>query len=131
VTGVDTNVLVCYLTGDDPAQTARARDLMRRVSQADDRLLVHDIVLCELVWVLQTAYGFDKADIVATLDKLLSTRQMEFSDRDLIRLAVDDFRANSADFADCLLGRQNSARTGQPTWTFDRGTRALPYFRLL
>lgn len=129
--GVDTSVLVRYLVGDDPQQSARARALMQRVRESDERLLVSDIVLCEVVWVLRAAYGLDKPDIVATLDKLLSTRQLEFPDRDLVRLAVTDLQASSADFADCLLGRQNHARTGSPTWTFDRGTRGLDYFRRL
>jgi predicted nucleic-acid-binding protein len=129
--GVDTNVLIRYLTGDDPEQAARARELMLRVRDTDDQLLVSDIVLCEVVWVLRTAYGLDKPDVVATLDKLLSTRQLEFADRDLVRLALADFRASSADFADCLLGRRNHTRTGSPTWTFDRGTQALSYFRML
>jgi predicted nucleic-acid-binding protein len=127
VTGLDTNVLVRYLVRDEPAQAARATRELER----DERFLVDGIVLCELVWVLETGYGFSRRDIAATLEKVLATAQFEIESKDLALAALDDFRRSTADFSDCLLGRRNRAAGATETVTFDRGLRRLEGFRLL
>ena len=55
--GVDTNVLVRYLTQDDASQGKRATAVFERALTAGERIHVDTVVLCELVWVLRTAYG--------------------------------------------------------------------------
>ena len=46
---VDTNVLVRHLTGDPPAQAARAT----RYLQDADELLLPDLILAEVAYVLE------------------------------------------------------------------------------
>jgi predicted nucleic-acid-binding protein len=127
VTGLDTNVLLRYLVRDEPTQAARST----RELEHDERFLVGSIVLCELVWVLETGYGFPRRDIVGTLEKVLATAQFEIEGKDLALAALDDFRRSPADFSDCLLGRRNRAAGAAETVTFDRGLRGLEGFRLL
>jgi len=127
VTGLDTNVLVRYLVRDDPAQAARAARELER----DERFLVGSVVLCELVWVLETGYDFSRVEIGATLEKILATAQFDIEDKDLALAALGDFRASSADFSDCLVGRRNRAAGAAETVTFDRGLRGLEGFRVL
>jgi predicted nucleic-acid-binding protein len=127
VTGLDTNVLVRYLIRDEPTQAARATRELER----DERFLVDGIVLCELVWVLETGYGFSRREIAATLEKVLATAQFEIDSKDLALMALDDFSRSTADFADCLLGRRNRAASAAETVTFDRSAGRLDGFRLL
>jgi len=127
VTGVDTNVLLRYLVRDDPTQAARAARELER----GERFLVGSIVLCELVWVLETGYGFSRRDVAATLERILATAQFEIEAKDLALGALDDFRRSTADFSDCLLGRRNRAAGAAETVTFDRGLKGLEGFRLL
>jgi hypothetical protein len=49
---LDTNVLVRHLTGDPPAQGAKAT----RALQAGDELLLADLILAELAYVLESFY---------------------------------------------------------------------------
>jgi predicted nucleic-acid-binding protein len=127
VTGLDTSVLVRYLLRDEPAQAARAARELER----DERFLIGSIVLCELVWVLETGYGFRRGEIQEALEKILATAQFEIEDKDLARAALDDYGRSSADLADCLVGRRNRAAGAVETVTFDRGCRGLEGFRLL
>jgi predicted nucleic-acid-binding protein len=127
VTGVDTNVVLRYLLRDEPAQAARAARELER----DERFLIGSVVLCELVWVLEAGYGFTRAEIGVTLEKVLATAQFEIEGKDLARAALDDFRSSTADFSDCLVGRRNRAAGAAETVTFDRGLRGLEGFRLL
>ena len=44
-----------------------------------DKLLVHPVGLCATVWVLETAYDYDRSDVAVTLDRILRTAQFEDS----------------------------------------------------
>ncbi|CCV01589.1 unnamed protein product [Candidatus Paraburkholderia kirkii UZHbot1] len=65
----DTNVLLRTIVDDDEAQTTRAVDLL----ETADMVAVSLQTLCELVWVLRSRYGADRADIAAPLRTLLNT----------------------------------------------------------
>ena len=127
MTGLDTNVLLRYLLRDEPAQAARAARELER----DERFLIGSVVLCEMVWVLETGYGLPRAEIASTLERILATAQFEIEDKDRVRAALDDFTRSAADFSDCLIGRRNRAAGAVETVTFDRSLRGLDGFRLL
>lgn len=120
MTGLDTNVLVRYLTQDDPDQARRASAAVLERTSGGERCFIGPIVLCELTWVLRDAYGRAKADLVKTLDLLLATRQFEIGDKDLVREALDAYRIGRADFADYLIGVGNQHAGCAETVTFDR-----------
>jgi predicted nucleic-acid-binding protein len=49
VIGLDTNILVRYLTKDDEKQWKQAAEII----ESGEQCFVANIVLCELVWVLR------------------------------------------------------------------------------
>jgi predicted nucleic acid-binding protein len=67
--GLDTNVLVRYLTQDDPKQAALAAKVFEEAAAKEEKMLLHALVFCELIWVLETAYEFAKEDILKVLEK--------------------------------------------------------------
>jgi predicted nucleic-acid-binding protein len=131
VIGLDTNVLVRYLTQDDPAQARRANALIAEQVAVDARCYLSPVVLCELTWVLREAYDQSKADLLRTLDLILATRQFEIGDKDLVREAVEAFRAGRADFADYVIGAMAGRSGCDETVTFDRRLRGAAGFRVL
>jgi predicted nucleic-acid-binding protein len=131
LTGLDTNVLVRYLTADDPRQSRRAAALVAEAVSAGDRLFVGAVVLCELVWVLRGAYSLDRPTIAMALDRILATAQIEIDEKDIVREALEDYRAGSGDFADYVIGRRAREAGCEKTATFDRRLKASGLFRLL
>ena len=109
---VDTNVVVRYLTGDDPGQSTRAR----AVIDAGD-LFVCTTVLLETEWVLRGAYGLSPTKVVSALRAFAGLPGVSVESPDLIAEALD--RAEKGmDFADALhLGAAGSCET---MLTFDR-----------
>lgn len=101
--GVDTNVLVRFLVHDDPRQAARAKTFFQRAETEGESLYVSQPVVCELVWVLSSVYGYPKERIVDVLEQLLRTRQLSFEEPQRVREATDRFRARGGDFADQLI----------------------------
>ena len=75
--GLDTNVLVRYLTHDDPAQYAKADAFINAATDRGEQFVVNTAVLCELVWVLGTAYGYSREEIARVLEQIFATAQFE------------------------------------------------------
>jgi len=131
VRGLDTSVLVRYLTQDDAAQARRANATIAETTDKGDRLTINVIVLCELVWVLRDAYGFDKGTVITTLERILDTAQFVVEDRDAVRRAVDDYRRGPGDLSDYLIGWRNRQAGCADTVTFDRDLRKSRLFTVL
>ena len=54
--GIDTNVLVRFLTQDDAQQARKVDRLIADTRARRETLYVNAIVLCETIWVLRSAY---------------------------------------------------------------------------
>jgi len=126
--GLDTNVLVRYLVKDDRKQAEKASAFIRKATAAGDRCFINHIVLCELVWVLDSAYGYAKKEIADVLEKILVTRQFEIEAKDIIRQAIHDYRRGNGDISDYLIGRINHVKGCDVTVTFDRALKNNPGF---
>ena len=118
--GLDTNVLVRYLTQDDPKQSSRATQVIESMS-AQVPGYVTIVVLVELVWVLQGCYNAPRAQIVEVLEQLLRTKEIVLDRAEAVWKAVRVFRQGADDFADCLIERTAAEAGCTHTLTFDRG----------
>ena len=128
MTGLDTNVLVRYLTQDDPIQSAQANQLIEQTFSEGKSLFINHIVLCELIWVLTRAYDYPKSDVVDVIEKILLVYQFEIEDKSSVLEALNDFKTSRADFADCLIGVKNANAGCEKTWSFDKATSVLDNF---
>ncbi|MFQ6016870.1 MAG: PIN domain-containing protein [Kiloniellaceae bacterium] len=125
---LDTNVLVRYLVEDDVRQAALAAKLIETLCTKDDPGFVNRIVLCEVVWVLESAYGYPRATVADTIDKLLRTAELEIDAGEAAWSALGAYRAGAADFADAFIGRLNRSAGCSGTATFDRAAAKLEDF---
>jgi predicted nucleic-acid-binding protein len=131
VIGLDTNVVVRLLVGDDPAQQRIAREYLALRSSPDDPAWVDRIVAVETIWVLERSYGFSSAQIATAFEKLLDTAELAFEDHALVRRAVAAYR-RGAGFADALLALANETVGCTTTITFDsRAAKQLRQLTLL
>ena len=109
---VDTYVVVRYLTGDDPAQAARAR----AVIDAGD-VFVGTTVLLESDWVLRSVYGFSGAEVASALRALAGLPNVLVESPAMLAEALDRAE-NGMDFADAL--HLGAAARCEAMLTFDR-----------
>ncbi|KRP43903.1 Predicted nucleic-acid-binding protein, contains PIN domain [Pseudomonas libanensis] len=116
--GLDTNVLVRYITQDDPIQSAKASELIESLTTASPGF-ISLVSVVELVWVLQSCYQSAKSDVVTVLETLLRTRELTVEHAEVIWQALRRFAATKADFADCLIERCAHAAGCEYTATFD------------
>jgi len=114
---VDTNVLVRILVNDpsEPAQNSLARSLAKTVG----RVFVSQIVQIETVWVLESAYGFKKPQVLTVLQGMRDKKSLLLQHADHFAVALQQFTVSNAGFADCLILAESQHEDLQ-LWTFDR-----------
>ena len=95
---VDTNVLVRLITDDDRELADRAA----RLFEAESVVFVPQIVVCELVWVLTHAYGFDRGAVHDAVRDLVDAKQVLVEEQEEVRRALGRYEARG-DLADHLI----------------------------
>lgn len=128
--GLDTSILVRYLTRDDPVQSAAAVRTMHSLA-TDQPGFVSLVVMAELVWVLESAYGFEKKEVLQVLETLLQSKELIVERAEIALQAVRCFAAGASDFADCLIERCGHAAGCQYTFTLDKNASGAAGMRLL
>ena len=129
--GLDTNILVRYLVKDDRHQAEKAIDYISKAAEKGEPCFINCIVLCELVWVLESAYECSKLEIAGVLDKIITTKQFEVESKDVVRQAVQDYKYGKGDFADYIIGRLNHLNGCIETATFDQSLKSARYFNVI
>lgn len=109
---IDTNVVVRYLTGDDPEQAARARNVVET-----GNVFVSTTVLLECEWVLRSVYGLAAEDAASALRAFSGLPGVTVESPNLLVEALDR-AAKGMDFADAL--HLGAAAHCETMLTFDR-----------
>ena len=129
--GLDTNVLVRHIVQDNKAEARAASRLIASRCTADDPGMVSLVVLCELVWVLDRGYGYDRETIASVLRRLLSVEDLRVERSELAWLALHLYEKGKADFADFVIGLSHRDEGAQITYTFDRRASECELFALM
>jgi predicted nucleic-acid-binding protein len=123
--GLDTNVLVRYLTQDDAAQSALANQVIEEQLTPRNPGFISSIVLVEVVWVLEACYDQTQSAIEAIVNGFLTTRQLMVDEADLVYLALKRFSGGNADFSDALIAVISENRGCSSILTFDKKARSV------
>lgn len=93
---IDTNVLVRFLTKDDPEQYAKARTLIERGD-----IFVATTVLLEVEWVLRSGYAYARLDIINALRSFAGIANVTLESPGVTAQALA-WAETGMDFADAL-----------------------------
>jgi predicted nucleic-acid-binding protein len=131
VIGLDTNVIVRYVTQDDSVQSAKATKLIEKLS-ADAPGFIAMVSIVELTWVLHACYQASKQAIAQMLSNLLQTEELIVERPELIWQALRRFQAvGQVDFADCLIECCAGAAGCEYTVTFDKSAAKAAGMKLI
>jgi predicted nucleic-acid-binding protein len=129
--GIDTNILVRYIAQDNATQAAAATRLIEKECTADQPGWVDAVVLCELVWVLESAYDYPRTTVVEVLHTLLTSAELRVEMPELARAALRTYQSGTAGYADCLIGLRNQQAGCVATYTFDKKAGRMETHRLM
>ena len=69
--GLDTNLLIRYLTLDDAKQATKVKKYLNDMDDANETLFVSLAVTLEMMWVLESGYTLDNDSILDSIKSLL------------------------------------------------------------
>ena len=128
--GLDTNLLVRYITLDDPAQASRAEQIIDRQCTTAEPGFVSLVSVVELAWVLESFYKFSSDQIAGTMQQILQTDSLSVQNEREVFTAMIALKTGTASFEDALIGALGTWAGCTTTFTFDKKAARLPNFRL-
>jgi predicted nucleic-acid-binding protein len=128
--GLDTNILVRYLTQDDPIQSAKAREVVERRLTEEKPGFVSIVAMVEIVWVLERAYGLTPHEIVGAVERMLQTDVLVVENEQEVFTAMIALKDGRGSFADAVIAALGARMGCSCTLTFDRKALRLPGFKL-
>lgn len=125
---LDTNIIIRYLTQDNPDQSQRARKLFEEVEQGEITLATTEAVITETVHVLSSKalYNLTRPDIRRHVSNILSLKGLKIAHKGSYLRALDIYASSNLDFVDALIVA-HMERTGVTTlMTFEKSFDKLP-----
>jgi predicted nucleic-acid-binding protein len=126
--GLDTNILVRFITQDDPRQSTLANEIFdARLTEAEPGF-VSVVAMAETAWVLERSYRLSDAEVAAAIERVLQTDNLVVEDQAAVFAAMIALREGLGTFADALIGALGAGAGCRYTLTFDRRATRLPGF---
>lgn len=130
--GIDTNVLLRYLTQDDPVQSRKATEIIERRFTEEAPGFVSLVSILEIVWVLGSLFKRTRGEIADHIEMILAADTLEVQNEQEVYQAVVALRNGTGTFEDALIGGLGIWRGCSATLTFDQNAaKRLSGFRLV
>ncbi|MDP2936401.1 MAG: type II toxin-antitoxin system VapC family toxin [Dehalococcoidia bacterium] len=116
---IDTNVLLRFLTGDDPSKAEACKELFERAERNEVELHINELVLAELVWTLRSSYGRAREQIVEALEAIMSLAGLHVHRKAVLEEAIDLYERFNVDFVDAYNAADLRARGLDAVCSYD------------
>jgi predicted nucleic-acid-binding protein len=128
--GLDTSILIRYLTQDDPVQSPRANEIIDRDLSPEAPGFVSLVAIAEVAWVLRSRYKATRQEIVTAIERILSSDSFQVQNEQQVYEAMIALRTGEGTFADALICALGAWAGCSSTLTFD-GSSQLPHFEVV
>ncbi|HTC41212.1 MAG TPA: type II toxin-antitoxin system VapC family toxin [Candidatus Acidoferrales bacterium] len=128
--GLDTNILIRYLTQDDPVQSPKASEIIERQLTEEEPGFVSIVAMVETVWELDRAYKLEAQEIAATVGRILQTGVLVVENEQEVFTAMIALKEGHGSFADAVITALGTSAKCSRTLTFDHKALRLPGFAL-
>lgn len=71
---IDTNLIIRFLVNDDPQKVSQVEKLLK---DKNNKNILLDTVVAEIIWVLASYYSLDKKDIIEKMQALIYVDSIE------------------------------------------------------
>jgi len=126
--GLDTNILVRYLTQDDSVQSPKATYVIEQQLTAANPGFVSVVAMVETVWVLDRAYRIAEQDIAACIERMLQVDVLVVESEQDVFTAMVALKEGHGAFADALIAALGRRAGCSCTLTFDQRALRLAGF---
>jgi len=117
---IDTNLLVRYLTEDDPEKAKSVERLLKKAGKGEIRIILPSVVIAELVWVLESYYEMEAGEISGLVEAISNTPGVEAQDKNILREALKTYAKKGIDFVDAWILEFARERKIKTVYSFDK-----------
>jgi predicted nucleic-acid-binding protein len=129
--GLDTNILVRYLTHDDPVQARKAIHLIERELDEDNPGFICLAALVETVWVLENIYDLTTEEVSVGVERILQSTVLVVQNEQQVYKAIIAMQERRGSFMDVLISALGERADCEYTLTFDKQASRLAGFKLM
>ena len=129
--GLDTNVIVRFLVRDDEKQAQIVYHRFKQAERDRQRLCIPLVVALEMIWVLDSAYGMSRSNILKSIADLRQMPILEFEFDSVIERFHSSASKCKIDLADLLIAHAAGHAGCETMLTFDKHAARFSFFRLL
>jgi predicted nucleic-acid-binding protein len=129
--GLDTNILVRYLTQDDPVQSPKAAAFIERELSVASPGFVSVVAFAETAWVLHRVFGFTGPRLVDALKRVLEAETLVVEHEREVFSAIRILEDGRGTFADGVIAALGHSAGCEHTVTFDEKATRISQFRQL
>ena len=129
--GIDTNILVRFLVGDDEKQAKKVYVMFKKAETEKKELFVPVLVVLELIWVLESAYGISRSEILDSIDSLLLMPIFKFENLTTVQNFILSASKNKFDLSDLLIAHSANTHNCETVLTFDKRASKFKLFELV
>jgi predicted nucleic acid-binding protein len=118
---LDTDVIIRYVTGDDPDKQARAAKLFENVESGKIRLVMPLTVVADAVHVLASPrlYNRPRSEVASALTLWVKSRHIRVPNRRTVLRALELFGRLNLDFGDCVIIASMEQAQSDKVYSFD------------
>lgn len=126
---LDTNIILRYLTLDNPSKAQKCETLFQRAASGKEVLFTSTLVIAEVVWVLEKAYKLSKTEISGLIQKILNTPHIECDEKDILMAAAGLYQLKNIDFIDAYNAVLMRAQKIEAIYSYDTDFDKIPPLR--
>ena len=118
---IDTDVIIRFLTGDDPQKQAAASTLFEQVEQGLLTVAAPDTVIADAVYVLSSPrlYHLARSAVQELLSALVHLAHFQVQNRSVVLRALELYGSTKLDFGDTLIIASMEQQHSQVLYSYD------------
>lgn len=130
---LDANVILRYLTRDDPKKAENCYELFQKVKRGEIELTTCEAVIAEVIYVLssQILYNLPRDEIYSLLLPIINLNGLKLPQKHLYIRALDIYASQNIDFEDALIFAHMEKHQIKEIYSYDRDFDKLEELRRL
>ncbi len=128
--GIDTNILIRFLIGDDELQAKKVYNIFKKAESEKNELFVPLLVILELIWVLESVYEIHRTEILESISELTLMPILKFEHQSALQQFTHSAQGNRYDLSDLLIAHSAKTQGCESIITFDKKASKFNLFEL-
>jgi uncharacterized protein len=118
---IDANIILRYLTKDDPQKGQKCFELFQKIKNNEIEVTTCEAVITEIVYVLSSKklYNLARSEIYLMLLPILNLRGFKIPQKNLYIQALDLYASKNIDFEDALIFAHMKKRKIGQIYSYD------------